>query len=295
MKMFLRTLLPLIVLMSCTVIAQPTGDSLDYFPYRAGDTWRLRTYDIPEYPPDTYIVLRDSVDSVGNIFLFLNTPMWNSNTGEVKIDTAGNVYNDPRSTYPNLLYRLRAKQGDTWRLSDEDSFSLKIYVTCGESGPTNYFGKLSTGKAFYYWYYWPSTGDSVWLSTRWLFRGLGEITQVYEPNASYELSGAIINGQAYGEMIPGEVRASSGTSPLRIAPNPFIAEATISYQLDSRQHIRLTLSDVLGRIIATPVDEVQDAGEHITSIDGTNLPNGAYFYHLRTPTHTISGTLIRRR
>jgi hypothetical protein len=64
-------------------------------------------------------------------------------------------------------------------------------------------------------------------------------------------------------------------------PNPFNPSTSISYQLAIQGHVSLMVYDVLGRQIATLVDEVKTAGAHTVSWDATNLSSGVYFYRLQ--------------
>ncbi len=67
-------------------------------------------------------------------------------------------------------------------------------------------------------------------------------------------------------------------------PNPFNSLTTIRFSLPHREHVILKLFDVLGREVATLVDEELNPGEHSVVLDATNLSSGVYFYRLTTPT-----------
>jgi hypothetical protein len=45
--------------------------------------------------------------------------------------------------------------------------------------------------------------------------------------------------------------------------------------------VSLKVFDVLGREVATLVNEVKPPGEYSVVFDGTNLPSGVYFYQLK--------------
>jgi len=64
-------------------------------------------------------------------------------------------------------------------------------------------------------------------------------------------------------------------------PNPFNPSTKIVYRVKSRESVSLKVFDVLGREVATLVDEIKNPGEHAVTFDGGNLSSGVYFYKLR--------------
>ena len=66
-------------------------------------------------------------------------------------------------------------------------------------------------------------------------------------------------------------------------PNPFNPRAIISYNLAVSGHVSLKVYDILGREVATLVNEKQNAGVHLATFDGTRCASGVYFYTLTTP------------
>ncbi|MCL5029783.1 MAG: T9SS type A sorting domain-containing protein [Bacteroidetes bacterium] len=63
-------------------------------------------------------------------------------------------------------------------------------------------------------------------------------------------------------------------------PNPFNPSTTISYQLSAVSKVSLKVYDVLGREVATLVNEVQSPGEYVKTLHATSLPSGIYLYKL---------------
>jgi hypothetical protein len=61
-------------------------------------------------------------------------------------------------------------------------------------------------------------------------------------------------------------------------PNPFNPSTTIGYEVPSNSKVTLKVYDVLGRLVETLVDRVQDAGRYTITFDGNNLASGIYFY-----------------
>jgi len=63
-------------------------------------------------------------------------------------------------------------------------------------------------------------------------------------------------------------------------PNQFNPITTIHYDLPKSVHVRLTISDVLGREVATLVNELQPSGSKSKQFNSTALPSGVYFYRI---------------
>lgn len=72
-------------------------------------------------------------------------------------------------------------------------------------------------------------------------------------------------------------------------PNPFNPTTNISYTLPSAQMVTLKVYDLLGREVATLVNERQNAGNYIVQFNATNLASGVYFYRLQ------AGTFVETR
>ncbi|MBU2447161.1 MAG: T9SS type A sorting domain-containing protein [Bacteroidetes bacterium] len=64
-------------------------------------------------------------------------------------------------------------------------------------------------------------------------------------------------------------------------PNPFNPLTHISYTIPSNNLVTLKVFDMLGREVATLVNEVQDAGTHNISFNAKNLASGMYIYTLQ--------------
>lgn len=64
-------------------------------------------------------------------------------------------------------------------------------------------------------------------------------------------------------------------------PNPFNPSTTIRYELAKQAHVTLTIHDLVGRHIATLVDEPLPAGSYTRSWQAEGVPSGVYVYRLR--------------
>ena len=63
-------------------------------------------------------------------------------------------------------------------------------------------------------------------------------------------------------------------------PNPFNPSTTIQFTIVNRQLTIVKVYDVLGREVATLVNEVKDPGLHTVAFDAVGLASGSYFYRI---------------
>ncbi len=97
-----------------------------------------------------------------------------------------------------------------------------------------------------------------------------------------------------GPSIPTTVNGPSEGVPKRFVlrqnyPNPFNPSTTIRFALPQATHVTLKVFDVLGREVATLVDERRPAGRHAVVFDAGGLPSGVYFVRLS------AGAFVRTR
>ena len=64
-------------------------------------------------------------------------------------------------------------------------------------------------------------------------------------------------------------------------PNPFNPSTTISYNLTNAGMVTLKVYDILGREIATLVNDQKQPGSYRVTFNGSSLVSGVYFYELR--------------
>ena len=68
-------------------------------------------------------------------------------------------------------------------------------------------------------------------------------------------------------------------------PNPFNPSTRISYTLPVETPIYVAVYDVLGRVVATIVNEFQRAGSYVTMWNAEGLPSGVYFLTMKAGTY----------
>jgi minor extracellular serine protease Vpr len=75
-------------------------------------------------------------------------------------------------------------------------------------------------------------------------------------------------------------------------PNPFNPSTKIAFSLPERNHVSLKIYNVLGEEIATPVDEVMNAGEYSVTFNAAHLASGIYFYTLTAGTFSQTKKML---
>ncbi len=75
-------------------------------------------------------------------------------------------------------------------------------------------------------------------------------------------------------------------------PNPFNPTTRIQYSVAGYQFVNLSVYDVLGRNIATLVNEQKQPGNYFIDFNANNLASGIYFYSLRVNNSTKTRKMI---
>lgn len=116
--------------------------------------------------------------------------------------------------------------------------------------------------------------------------------------------GAILNTTLPGSVVAvHEDYESVRTTSFSLAqnyPNPFNPTTAISYQLPALSGVEgsavsfvtLKVFDVLGREVATLVNEKLSPGLHKTVWNAANFPSGVYFYRLQTDGKGLTRKLL---
>jgi len=63
-------------------------------------------------------------------------------------------------------------------------------------------------------------------------------------------------------------------------PNPFNPSTSISYSVAEMSNVTLRVYDILGRVVATLVNDVQAPGQYNVNFDAARLASGTYIYRI---------------
>jgi len=78
-------------------------------------------------------------------------------------------------------------------------------------------------------------------------------------------------------------------------PNPFNPSTIIEYDLPKDSRVKITVFDMLGRLVRTLVDEDKSGGSYKVEFNADNLSSGVYYYHLQTNDFTQTKKLVLMR
>lgn len=129
------------------------------------------------------------------------------------------------------------------------------------------------------------------------------ISWTYTEQTVFSYAQAVHNNRFYAARLDGlwykQVPTNSvgdpRTLPVSIVleqnyPNPFNPGTAIGYQLSKLSHVTLKVYDLLGREVATLVNDERPAGSHTVAFDAAGLASGVYLYRL-----TAGGQSLTRR
>lgn len=75
-------------------------------------------------------------------------------------------------------------------------------------------------------------------------------------------------------------------------PNPFNPTTQIGYEIPENTQVTLTVYDVLGRQVATLVNETMSPGQYEANFDASNLASGTYIYRLEAGDRVQTQTMM---
>ena len=121
------------------------------------------------------------------------------------------------------------------------------------------------------------TDDLLGVSSSKLFYRLKQV----DYNGSFE----------YSDIVEVDI-APSIYSLSQNYPNPFNPTTKIKYSIPNSGIVTLKVFNVLGKEVATLVNEEKPAGSYEVEFNGNELPTGIYFYQLKTGNYSETKKMI---
>lgn len=269
---------------------QTADSSLGVYPLQVGNLWQYWTYD---YLNGQYIwiygwsenIERDSILSNGLKYSLINSTQPLSKTIYLRQDSSKIFqYNNGKDS---LIYNFKKHPIDTisiWPVGISDT----IFQLIVDEGYMNYFDQNRK-----YWTYYTYYTNVSYYERKNIVDGIGVGYQTREGGDEWFLRGAIINGVKYGTITSiqtkGKYQHPSDFELIQNYPNPFNASTIISFQINNEQNINFSIYDLLGRRVATLINNKISSGVHKIvwkgkSDDGKELSSGLYIYRIQTQT-----------
>ncbi len=158
--------------------------------------------------------------------------------------------------------------------------------------PTGYAFNMATDSLFTF-----QTIDSTLTDTTKVVTGLsGAGTYWWRVKAKNEYGwGSFSPKRAFTLTLTGVEQQSPLPTKFFLAqnyPNPFNPTTTISFSLPSKSFVTLKVFDLIGREVATLVNEKEPAGSYQVHWNAANMPSGVYFYRLQAGSFTQTKKFI---
>lgn len=219
----------------------------------------------------------------------INDALWHESFQ--RIDTLNHkvkIYDENYLQNEKTYIDLSVKVGDTLTYSENEYLTLdKISWASWHS--TSYTSKLFT-------YHDGLAGD-----VKTYFKNIGLYSYTSFPNTktiNLKLTACVIDGIIFGDSTAvGVKKNDSETIPIKFSlsqnyPNPFNPTTTIEYSVPSVEFVSLKIYDVLGREVATLINQSHKPGIYKTDWNATNFASGIYYYSLRTNNKILSKKML---
>ena len=197
-----------------------------------------------------------------------------------------------------MLDSFKARLNDSIRMNCQPPSQWLAYV-CRDTNNVTIFGSSRQARTYSY------NGFEGGHGRRYA-KGIGPYLTTssgieggtYLCNRQMSLLGCVINGLVYGDtgMLVG-IQQISAEVPSEYSlsqnyPNPFNPKTVISFQLAVNSFASLKVYDLLGREVATLVNEQLSPGTYEVDWDGSNFSSGIYYYTLQTEGYSETRKMV---
>ena len=257
-----------------------------YFPLTVGNVYKY--FYGTSYGNSYTYKIRIAKDSIiDNKRYFMFSPGFFGTNSPVRFDSlTGNIYLRSASGYCSYSPSEILHDSLKANLNDSTTVCNSIYRhRCNLIGYWNIIGNNVLIKRFKRNEYPPEDYEEYMYAMG--FGIVGVNYKVGQDYASHSLIGCYINGVLYGDttliginQIGIEVPSSFSLS--QNYPNPFNPSTKIKFDIKQSSNTKLIVYNILGKEIATLVNEKLSAGSYEVDWDASDHPSGVYFYKLIT-------------
>ena len=298
MKKIITSLLLIITNISYSQNPNP----LYFFPHHKGDIFEYTDKSESGYWQN--IIIKDSLGEDGKFYIdtrYKGDYPISTYFGEWKIDTNKyEVYQGYQNTYPQ--FKLNANRGETWIVYIDSVNKRFVQAEVIDVFPANILGEDVSIKDIDYVGYEIINSDTLrGLDYRFYYLAskFGIIAEYGNPPAQpiYYLRGAKIDGKIYGTITTINEYLKVFPKDFTLFqnyPNPFNSQTQITFQIPQLEFVSLKVYDILGKEIATVINEERQVGKYQINFDASefNLTSGIYIYLLKAGKYIQSKKMI---
>lgn len=293
---FFRVVIFLILFQAVNLNAGDTSfiNVSEFFPLRVGNVWSYSWIYYGNPSAGGWVnayVTRDSLINSRKYYLcnFPFLSQW------LRIDSAsGNIYayspNGGCSYHQGevLIDSLLSNKGDT------TSFCSYERRVCTDTGNVQLFGQSFQKRNFGPLHVLTASGRNYARNIGLHYFSVGDPFQTV-----YTLRGCYINGILYGDTTLTSVLQTGNSLPLNSFlsqnyPNPFNPVTRIEYAVKDEGPVKITLYDIIGRVIVVLVNEHKLPGNYSTEFNASdyNISSGIYLYKFEASNFTETKRMI---
>lgn len=258
-----------------------TAHAQTFAPLAVGNIWVYQEYESSPQRVKYYVSGTTTIDN--NLYFICRKSENDSIVNYFRVDDSG-LYISRYGSQEIPYYKINAAIADTFIAQ---MWFGKIKYTVTNISEENIFGNSVMVKN---------------LNVYWIFGNFSETWSEefgllsrsnYLGETRYILKGCVIDGTVYGDTslvitgVKNEIKELNTKIYLdQNYPNPFNPSTVISYRISEFSHVTLKIYNMVGREVATLVDEYKHPGSYqatFTTQQTTNqvhLSSGVYFYKL---------------
>ncbi len=284
----------------------PDPDLFSWYPLQIGNAWVYNSTFMGDTSAEEYISSKEIIDTIlynNTQYFIVENKTYLAKTFQslyadyYRIDSSlGKIckayFIDDSLTFEELYIDLTTEIGDTFYINE---FQPVLFES---EEPFNQWGINSTKRNY--------IGQSTPLHDFSLVKEIGLSYEFWWELVGFEhkLKGAVIDGTIFGDITPLGIDREVEKLPKdyhlsQNYPNPFNPTTKIRYSIPNvtlseveGSLVILKVYDVLGREVATLVNEEKPAGVYEVEFDASQISSGIYFYKLQTENYTSTKKMI---
>jgi hypothetical protein len=267
-------ILPLIA--TATIV--PLTLSQGFYPLQRDNLWQLEDADPMNYHLVESRVVADTTLPNGMVYTVLEGFGVAPAANYVRQDS-GVVYAfDFYDSTEHVVYDFNAEIGDTIGMWIGD------WIRLAAKGPVPFYGRTLMAWNFVF-------GIIAEIT---VIDSIGVTYLILDPGISFIFRGAVIDGVQYGSITHVEAEPAYQEAPtlLQNYPNPFNSVSNVDFSISKSSFVTIAVYDLLGREVATIVDERLAPGSYTRQWNAGGLASGVYLYRLTAGTYVETRKLV---